>query len=196
MDNLDEKILNLRKEQQKQEYSNIETGVYINNVLVKFKRTGVLDNKLTVLIPESFVDMPLAAAKIKYPSEQRPQCIKTSPDTSTNIALSLFDFPSSEKYLEQEAGQMQLVLKKTNPAIEFYTLETVELDDFKLAWMDYKSFAVDEQIYNIMFLAAVEGKTLHGVFNCIFRYYEDWNDPALQMIKSIQLSKEEDEEIA
>jgi len=191
-DPLDEDIMPLRKEQQKQKYSDIRTGVYIKGVLIEFQEAIVLDQRFKILLPTYFTDMSLELAKMKYPSEQRPQCIKTSPDTATNIGMSLMDIPISESNLEQEAIDMKLVLKKINPAMQFYNTGLEELVGFKLAWFDFKSFGIDGDMYNIMFTAAVEGKMLHGVFNCAFEEYKDWKDPALQMIKSISIIDELD----
>jgi hypothetical protein len=188
MDNLDETILNLRNEQQKEGNPNIQSGVYIKGVWTEFVETEILSKKFTLLIPKSFVDMPSAIAKVKYPGEQRPQCIKTSLDTTVNMAVSFFGFPVNEKQIEQEAAQLKMVLKKTNPAMEFYQSNTEELKDFKLAWFDYKSFAIDHQMYNIMFIAAAEGKMLHGVFNCMYEDYKEWFNPAVQMIQSIRFA--------
>jgi hypothetical protein len=44
-----------------------------------------------------------------------------------------------------------------------------------------------------MFLASVEGKMLHGMFNCIFTERENWKEVALKMIKSIKLNTEDSE---
>jgi hypothetical protein len=129
------------------------------------------------------------------PSELRPQCIKTSPDTATNIGMSILDVPISESNLEKDANDLKLVLKKTNPALQFYNTGLEELKSFKLAWFDFKSFGIDGDMYNIMFIAPVEGKMLHGIFNCAFEEYNDWKSPALQMLKSFKLCDVSDNDI-
>lgn len=189
MDNLDETIIKLKNEQRKRENTHIESGVYIKDIWTEFHVVEVLDNKLTLLIPTSFVNMPAAVAKVKYPSEQRPQCIKTSLDTSVNMAISLFNLRMDGKHPEGEAAMLRQVLRKTNPAMEFYKTGVEELEDFTLAWFDYRSHAIDQQVYNIMFTASLQGKMLHGAFNCPYADYHEWHDPALQMIGSIKVNK-------
>lgn len=44
-----------------------------------------------LMLPDTFVDMPSSIVKLKYPSEQRPQIIKTSLDASVNFTFSLFN---------------------------------------------------------------------------------------------------------
>jgi len=192
MDKLDEKIISLRKQQQKKQNSNIEEGAYINNAMTEFVLEEILDNQFTVLIPSYFADMSIEDAKAKYPSEQRSQCIKTSPDTSVNLGVSLLDFPVSEEHLKQESEEIQSIIKKSNPATEFYLSGIEELEDFKLAWFEYKSFAIDGQMYNIMFIASVDNKMLHGMFNCSLDERDNWQDLALKMVKSIRRVKKPD----
>jgi len=189
MDNLDEKILSLRNQQQKNQNSNIETGAFINYSLVKFIEAEALDSQFTVLIPSNFVEMSLEQARMKYPSELRPQCIKTSPDTSVNLGLNLIDYPATEESLAFDINEMKNALKSTNPSIEFYESGIEQLEDFKLAWFEFKSFAIGGQMFNIMFTAPANGQMLQGVFNCLFEQYDMWQKPALQMIRSIRYMK-------
>ena len=37
----------------------------------------------------------------------------------------------------------------------------------QLGWFDYKSPTMDEPLFNIMYCASVNGKTLQGVFNVL-----------------------------
>ena len=193
MDNLDEKILSLRNQQQKNQNSNIEKGAFINYSLVKFIEAEALDGQFTVLIPSNFVEMSPEQARLKYPSELRPQCIKTTPDTSVNLCLNLIDYPANEETLKFDADEMKRALKNTNPATEFYKSGIEQLEDFKLAWFEFKSFAIDGQMFNIMFTAPAKGKMLQGVFNCLFEDSESWQKIALQMIKSIKYMKSNEE---
>ena len=189
MDNLDEKIIALRNQNLKKQNSNIETGVYINNTLVEFAEQSVLDDQFTILIPSCFEEMSPEDARLKYPSEQRPQHIVTTQDTSVNLCISLLDVPASNDQTPQNVLEMKSILKMTNPATEFFESGLEALEDFDLAWFEYKSFAIDGQIYNIMFTASAYDKMLHGAFNCTFGHQDAWRDPALQMLKSIKLSK-------
>ena len=196
MDKLDEKIISMRK-QQKNQNINIEKGVYIDHSLIEFVEVEAFDGQITVLIPSSFKDIPTEHAKIKYPSESRPQIIKTLPnDTSVNLCLSLIDCPITEQSLEDDAREMKNLLKKTNPAMEFYKSNIEQLEDFKLAWFEFKSFAIDGQMFNIMFVAPAHGQMLQGVFNCFFDKIETWQKPALEIIKSLKYTKKEAETVS
>ena len=187
MERLDEQILNLRNEENRKNLSSLQDGTYIKNELVKFHKVEVENKNLTMYIPQDFVTLSPEIAKIKYPSEQRPQWIKTSSNTSVNICVSLLDTPLDERILETEMNGFKNVIKNMNPAVTFIQSTIKQLEDFKIAWFDYKSFAVDNQIYNIMFFASIGNQMLHGVFNCLYDDYTEWKKSAIEMIESIKL---------
>lgn len=182
---IDEKILELRNQQKKETYSHIETGMYIKGELLVFERTELFDKKMSVMLPKSFVPMPLSLKKMKYPSEERPQIIMTSLDTSTNFNFSIMKPDIEKDDTLYCAEQMKQMLKKVNPAISFYDIEEIDREDSKLSWFDYKSYTIDEPLYNIMYVTPIGGKVMHGIFNCLYRNREEWKPAALQVLSSI-----------
>jgi hypothetical protein len=62
---LDEDIMPLKKEQQKQD--NSDTGrVYIKGVMTEFNEVDVLDHTLKISLPVHFMDMDPEHAKMNY----------------------------------------------------------------------------------------------------------------------------------
>jgi len=189
-DRLDESIIGLKNSRPENKI-NIHNGVYLSNEFVEFDRKQILGGKLSIMLPTSFEIMALEYAKMKYPSEDRPQEIWTSPDTATNFGIShLTQIDTDAEYLKEDTAEMKAILKKTNPAMEFYQENLEELEDFNIAWFDYKSFGIDHDMYNIMFLAPLGGKALHGVFICLYSDYSQWSEVARQMLRSIELVKQ------
>ncbi|MDE6951985.1 MAG: hypothetical protein K2P64_13880, partial [Lachnospiraceae bacterium] len=82
---LDEKIVEFRSRARKEKYCTLETGMYIKNELIQFERKVLFREKLSIMLPVSFVDLPPDMVKVKYTSQQRPQVIKTSLDTTVNL---------------------------------------------------------------------------------------------------------------
>lgn len=183
MDYLDKQVLEFRKSAKKSRYNSIETGMYIKDRLVHFEKVHVLDGKVSILLPEGFVDMPSETARIKYPSEQRPQEIMTSDDGTVNFTFSLFEADFNEGQIEDALGQFKAVIRKVNPAFIFYDF-VVETDK-ALGWFDFKSYGLDEQIYNVMYITPVNGKLMHGIFNCLYRDILEWKEPVHQVMMSV-----------
>lgn len=180
---LDEEVLKFRNSIKKSKYNTLETGIYIKDELVNFKEVKILKDRVSVMLPDTFVDMPSGIAKLKYSSEQRPQVIKTSLDTTVNFTFSLYNVDFGEKYIEAALEQFRGIIRKVNPAFIFY--ELVVEKDKDIGWFDFKSYGLDSQIYNIMYVKPIEGKLMHGIFNCMYRDVLDWKNAAHQIMLSV-----------
>lgn len=188
-DFFDEKILEYRRRARKEKYSTLETGIYIKDELVQFERKTLFKGKMSIMMPVSFVDLPSNLAKIKYISEQRPQIIKTSLDTTVNLGFSMPDLEVYPEHIEELCKQTKSALKQINPAIVFY--EGQVESDLPLGWFEFKSYGIDSNVYNLMFMTIVDKKLLHGIFNCNYNDAIEWRDAARQMMRTIKdVSKE------
>lgn len=187
----DEKILEYRKRARKEKYHSLETGMYINDELVQFERQELFQKKLSIMLPTTFVNMPLNLAKVKYSSEQRPQIIKTSLDTKVNLGMSMLDVEIHVEMISQLRDQTRTALKRLNPSFAFYE-SGIETKSVPLGWFEFKSFGLDSDVYNLMFIAQVEGKMVHGIFNCDYKDTLEWRDAARQMMYSVEDTTQEE----
>ena len=78
MEFFDEKVIELRQKEKEKGYTTLETGIYVNRELVEFASEKLFDEQVEIVLPTSFIDMPQAVAKVKYPSEYRPPGVETS----------------------------------------------------------------------------------------------------------------------
>ena len=191
---LDEEFIALKRQEKKAKFSTLETGIYVHEELIQFEQIEIPELRISAVFPKTFVRMPLSIAKIKYPADTRPQIIYTSLDTTVNFTFSVAPQEVPSGQVAKIASQMRAMLKKVNPANIFYDIE----EEFgesehstRLCWFNYKSYAIDDQIYTIMYLAAVKkGTVLHGTFNCRFEDMNEWHHAALQVIKSVSAMDE------
>ena len=186
MDFLDEKNIEARRKEAQKELNIREDGLIVNGEQIDFQEMLLFHEKMTILLPTSFVDMPQKIARIKYPSEQRPQIIKTDLLGSTNFAFNLFDKTIKPVQMQSAADGMKSILKKVNPANIFYESGTEPLGETMLSWFEFKGHGIDTQIYYIVFLTSIGGKLMHGIFNCAVADMEAWKEAAFQVIRSIQ----------
>lgn len=182
---IDKDILDLREMQKKLKYASLETGIYIDKQIVEFERTNLFENKISVFLPRPFVTMPRSIMKAKYQSENRPQLIKTNLDTTVNFYFSYYDVAVEEQQISSAIQQAKDALKKVNPAFLFYEIFLEEREKTLIGWFDYKSYGLDEQLYNIMAITPIDKKMLHVGFNCPYRLMNEWKPAALQVLLSI-----------
>lgn len=182
---LDEKILDLRKQQKKERYSTLDTGLFINSEKVEFHRVKLFNENMSIMLPTTFVTMPPDMAKFKYPAEARPHIIKTSLDSTVNLGFSWIKQPIRPDEVSFVVKQCKEALKALHPANIFFDMQTIAQEDRILAWIDYKGYAIDHQLYNILFITSIGGNMLNGFFNCKFSDSDEWRAGAFQMIASI-----------
>lgn len=188
---VDEKILEILAEAEKIESKKDLTDgqIKIGERYYIFEETEFFDEKLKMYIPNNFQDMPEEARKVKYMSENRPEIIKSNEEGSTAITLNIIDSPLSEDKVEELIKGMKNIIQKTNPANLFYDIGVEEIDSKNIGFFDFKSSAIDDFIYNIMFFFEIEGKTAMGTFSCRYSESPDWRDIAFQMISTIRVIK-------
>lgn len=191
----DEKILDFINEAEKRNArKDITNGqIKIGNIFYEFCESSFFEDKFKMYIPNNFEDMDEESRKFKFPSENRPKIIKCNEDGSICITLNIVESPLSEKKVSELKDGLKLIIKKTNPANVFYEDGVMEVNDKNIGFFEFKSSAIDDFIYNLMFVLEFEKKTLMGTFSCRYGEYNEWRDIAFQMIKTIKVIKEEEE---
>lgn len=186
MEYMDEKILEIRNQNKKLENKDIYKDVYVCGEKIEFEDVFFFDRKMSMRIPREYTDLPLALAKIKYPAEQRPQIIKANEDGSVNITLSLYEQELKKEDIESARNEIKAIFKKMFPANVFYDTKIEENENIKVGYFDYKSSALDCDLYNVLFLTSIGGNSLLGTFNCKHSDMEEWKLVVPQMIMSIK----------
>lgn len=190
MEYKDEQIITWKREMKSHLHKDIKNeAVYIQDQLTWFEPM-LLFEKVSVYLPKDFIDMPQLIKEIKYPSVKRPELIKTNVETNVNFGFSLLNELVEPEQVKELAEQIKLTIKKANPAISFYRLETILTEQGRaVSLFDFKSYGVDEHIYNLMCIFPLSFGTLQGIFNCRERDYDQWCDVAWQVFLTLAENK-------
>lgn len=180
-------IIRARREAQKEKYQTLESGIYVKDELIQFHAVELLDGKLSIKLPEYFEEMELEMAKQKYPSEFRPKAIWTNPSGSVTFTFNFFEEMENAEELPAMAQEMRKLVERLEPANVFYEFEEKVLGDTKVIWFDYKSYGLDQQIYNFMYFVPFTQVFVQGGFNCPTRISEAWKP----VVRLVVLSMEE-----
>lgn len=190
----DEQILRMRRNEKSAEKSLLEQGVFIGTQYYEFSRVRIIDYRISVLLPNTFIDLPEEMAKMKYPS--RPQVIKSSLDTTANFTFRWFpDESFSSERTDRAMQKFRTFLTKMNPSITVMRTGLERLETERLVWLQYRSQAVDEEIFNIAFLTPIANRMLFGSFNCRYNQYEDWWSAMQSVMRSIKDNQKERNEL-
>lgn len=186
MDYLDEEIIELKNKKKHEEYNDIYKGIYIDDKIMEFEEVKLFDEKMSIMLPKEFVDMPSNLARIKYPCEGRPQIIKTDLSGGINFTFSMFESQIKKEQIEGVSKGFKSIIKKMNPANMFFEEKTDDLGESKISWFDYKGFALDGKIYTLVYVTSINGRVLHGIFNCKYDLVKEWKPIVRQVIMSIK----------
>lgn len=187
-------IIRARREAQKEKYQTLESGIYVKDELIRFHTVELLNGKFSIKLPKYFEEMEPAMAKRKYPSEFRPAAIWTNSGGSVNFTFNFFKPMENPENLPQMAQEMRKLVERLEPANVFYEFEEKVLGDTKVIWFDYKSYGLDQQIYNFIYFVPFTQAFVQGGFNCSTRISEAWK-PAVHLVilsmkETIQVEEE------
>ena len=186
MSYVDELILKKREQMKMEAHTELDDGLYLNGELVHFERKELLET-LSIMLPDSWKLMPEEYARVKYPSEFRPQVILTTPDLSINLGFTAF----SEMIQNGEPGKVtervMSAIHRNNPDYQIYPYEVLE--KINGCWFAFRSHAMDSDLYNMMLLVPVGKRLVLASFNCPYKDYQKWKKAVLMMWNTIMKVK-------
>jgi hypothetical protein len=188
MEYFDEDVISAMHVKRREEYGNIEEGLYIQNSLTLFHKVLMFEDKLSVMMPNEFVIMLPELISTKYISEKKPDVIYTSLDGGVNFSFNLLVTSSSEKDMSYAINMLKTMIKNMNPAYIFFEDKTIESTaGNSISLMQFKSYGIDEAAYNIIYLTSIDKYIIQGAFNCKYNDMDEWKRAAFEIIKSIKI---------
>lgn len=183
----DEIILKKREDLKKSKYMSLESGCYIRGKILKFLPTNMFDT-FSIYLPDTMRIMPEELARIKYPSEFRPDKIYTTLDLSINIGFSILWNKLQTKDVKKVAERMISAIQRSNSDYQFY--ELVDIKKISGCYFSFRSHAIDVDIYNAILIFVVNNELIQSSFNCLYQQSDDWKKIIRLMWESIEKIKD------
>jgi hypothetical protein len=138
-----------------------------------------------MIIPDDFETMPDNLADIKYPSLNRMPLILSDPTSTIDFRFD-FDIPA-EGSLEERVAHHKMILKRLHPSYVFFTRKFMDIEGkCRVACFDFRSQALDVDIYNLWFLIDLTNSGIFGGFSCSIELRDRWEPLVRQMIFTIK----------
>ena len=183
---MDEQIIKELNGHKAVPHGNLQDGYYIKGELVQFKRTDLFDGKISIMLPDTFQDMPEDMARIKYPSGDRPQVIKHHFSTGMDFCFNKLAYTNGVTDANVLANTFQSIISTVNPSLFFYEpVQNIEDAELPTSWFHFQSFALDGKMYNIVYIVALKDCYINGVFNCGLGDKDYWSEVVIEVMKSI-----------
>lgn len=174
------------------EKQSINTGIRILGKWIYFERRLLAKETITMMLPKDFVPMSPEIARMKYPSEQRPETILTDETGTVNLMFQYMEGEENNATIESFRNQIFGMMKRVNPGMKEKEIGSVEAAGKRIAYVEFSSPAIDGKLYNLMFYLAVKGQPLMGSFNCRTKEMKYWREAAFEMMQSIEMAESEE----
>ena len=186
---VDEKILDFinaaEKAEARKDICNIP--VKIGNRYYEFEERDFFDEKLKLVLPKDFEDMPEEITDSKYSDQTKPDIIKCNENGSVYFSLKIIDKILEEEKVEALKDEMKEAIKNTNPINVFYEDGVLEVNSKNVGFLEFKSYGVEGPLCSLMFFLEFQGEILIGTFCCPYEEYGEWREIVFHVIKNIQV---------
>ncbi len=151
---------------------------------IKMERKNIPELKLSLEIPQTLTPMSDEMAKIKYPSENRPQVIYGDERGKASLGISAgrHALPASQIDMAKEATVKMLANFKPQA-------EAVTVDGHKAWLITFRSQAPDTEILNMMLMTSQNDKAVQVAFNMTKDLEAQYQDAAKATLMSLKFDK-------
>ena len=136
---------------------------------------------------EGFQEIEEDAAGSVFLSGYRPEKLLICPGKHAGFTFQTLSTEeiSENEHMENLREDLRRILMRLDRKNVFYEEGQVS-GSLPVLWFDYKSFAADERVYNLMFLFQAGERLLLGTFFCVFRDYDRWKPEVLRVLKTVR----------
>ena len=132
-------------------------------------------------IPDAFCPAGREAAEEIFWSENLPDRLFLTEGNTAGITLQKMKGVDTADPI----GDIRMLLEKLDDRTVCYGMGEEE-GRIKVHWLEYKSFAADVRVYNVLFIFCAGSKEILGTFFCRFEEYEQWKPVIWEMMRTIK----------
>lgn len=123
----------------------------------------------------------------KIQGKNRPKLILTDESGTRNLGFSLLDSPADSTVIEAYKDGIRDFYKKTFPSATWIADGVTRINGKKVGYFKIITDAIDQRIFNHMFLTNCDGKLMTGTFNCVEKDIKVWESISDQIVSSIKV---------
>ena len=182
----DEEFIRLMNRGKASVTGDLAHGIFFREERMNFQEKKLLGEKLFVSLPEDFDEMSEENACMRYPMPQRPQIIMTNETEDKIFGFSLIECETDNLEVPARAQFFKNTIMNARADISIMEENELSIEGKTIAWFDYVSSGLGQEIYNMMYFASIDNKLLHGIFHCDIQEAENWKKIVHEVMKSIR----------
>lgn len=183
---IDEKVVPIKLTNEIDYTMSLDTGYYILGSLEKFVIEEIFNQSISVYIPSSFIDMPDEIKAIKYPTNFRPEIIKTNLVGDINLSFSFFE-DNEDVDIETLVKDFKNLLSKTHKGVKFLDSMKLKKEGYiEMHCFDFILPGIDEKIYHMIGMGKAGRKIIQTIFNCSESSANAWKKAVTDIFQTIE----------
>ena len=91
-----------------------------------------------------------------------------------------------QRQVSEKMAVIRNDMKKIWKQNVFYDTGEVMAENTPVAWMDFKAYCLDGNLYSLLFMFQTQAQTVLGNFHCSFTIYDIWKPLVLKLLTTIQ----------
>jgi hypothetical protein len=168
--------------------------VTIGDEIFLFGPRLLLEDKISLCCPAGFTAVKKELVAIKYPSGNRPGIILGNEDATLNLCVNHTGNPMREEMLESIMLGGAGIAERMAPGARILSKTLSKAGEKPIAVVEFVMSGLDMDLYNCFAYAELEGRLLIVSFNCPERRRADWRPYALQIMESLIVCGDAEEE--
>ena len=160
---------------------------FLFGLVIELEKRTILDGKVELLLPKDFKPMTSEMLDFKYKGANRPKLVYTNEDATVNIAFSMLPNDANANQIEDFKDAIKSSFQKSFPDAACMDDGIKTINGKKVGYLKLITNAIDQKVYNSLFLTDCEGRLLIGTFNCTEKLMADWLDTSESIIESIKM---------
>jgi hypothetical protein len=150
--------------------------------------TKVLSNKVLIKLPSDFKIMDPQTLSSKYSRNKiKPTEVYTNRDATVNITFNLMSQVLTEDNVIKYGNSSIKQIASLNEVRDVKGSNEI-INGKEIVVVEFFSKAIDGDIYNLMFIASVDGRLMLGSFNCIAAVLPQWQHAAHEIVNSLKVN--------
>ena len=160
--------------------------LFINlQVEIELEKRSLLSNKIEMLVPKDFKEMSKEMIAFKYQGNNKPTFVLTNKEATVNIAMNILEgSPADSSVIENYETAVKNSFKNSFPDARWIDDGITTVNGKKTGYLKLITKALDQPIYNCLFITDIDGKLFICTFNCIEKVLPEWKYAADKMAGS------------
>jgi hypothetical protein len=155
---------------------------------IELEKRSLLNNRIEMLIPKHFKQMSAEMLDLKYPkSSSRPTFVLTNETGGVNVGLNHMSNPANPTLIESYKNMVKAQFEKAFPTAIWKGDGVRTINGKQVGYVKFIADAIDQKVYNYIFLTDLDDKLLCGTFNCVERLLPEWEKASEEIVNSLRV---------